>query len=214
MNVGPPAMRPAIRICPQDGTTRPTSGAATPKPSVALCSANPTMSAAAMAVAPDAAEAPIARPSPKLCAPIPTAMSGEHERIFGLRPRVSSSASATLPNPTRPRRNPRRTRRPAPPGTAASGSPRPDGLRDRNDRVLRDLDDEIDENPDRERVEQRDHLRRHAARARDRQAEEDRKPAIAPSRTVMRKSSGRAASTPSLRRSSRGHAASVSGVPA
>ena len=43
-----------------------------------------------------------------------------------------------------------------------------------DDRVLRDLDDEVEQNPDGQRVEQRYGLRRKPARARDRQAEKDR----------------------------------------
>ena len=45
-----------------------------PKPSVALCSAKPTISTVARPISPARAETPIARPSAKLCRPIAAAM--------------------------------------------------------------------------------------------------------------------------------------------
>ena len=66
-----------------------------PKPSVALCSAKPTISVPASAVSPARAETPMARPSEKLWMPIAVAMS---------MPSVSAawracSATAPLSNP-------------------------------------------------------------------------------------------------------------------
>ena len=45
-----------------------------PKPSVTLCSAKPITSTSAKAIAPVAADCPIARPSDRLCRPSPVAI--------------------------------------------------------------------------------------------------------------------------------------------
>src|SRR5258708_336411 len=61
MNVGPPPISPTAPSQRQDGCTEP-SGPTIPKPSVALCSANPTTSTVARPIAPARAETPIASP--------------------------------------------------------------------------------------------------------------------------------------------------------
>jgi hypothetical protein len=76
-----------------------------PKPSVALCRPKPMTSIVANATSPRAADCPIARPSAKLCAPIPTAIGnanrrcGVHAATFHLD--VARSATAIAPGPNR-----------------------------------------------------------------------------------------------------------------
>src|SRR5262249_26648430 len=79
MNVGPPAMTPGRMSRPQVGRSpAAVSGATMPNPSVALCAPNPITRSRARLSCPVAAEDPIASPSPKLCIPMPTAMSSDN----------------------------------------------------------------------------------------------------------------------------------------
>ena len=74
-----------------------------PKPSVALCSAKPTISVTARLAAPVAAAWPIARPSPKLWTPMPTAIRSERRWpsvMPSTQPRRLNSSSAAAPGPT------------------------------------------------------------------------------------------------------------------
>ena len=77
-----------------------------PKPSVALCSAKPMTSTVARATSPLAADWPMARPSAKLCRPMPTAISSAVWRalLHDATPRVAGGRSSTdiAPGPPRP----------------------------------------------------------------------------------------------------------------
>ena len=76
INVGPPPITPISMRKPQLGRCcSPANGATMPKPSVALWSPKPMISATASEISPFAADWPIASPSEKLCRPMPMAMN-------------------------------------------------------------------------------------------------------------------------------------------
>ena len=79
-----------------------------PKPSVALWRPKPITSTSARLISPEAADWPMARPSEKLCRPIPTAIISERDWAGDSAPgRTSYSAMAAAPrlrNPSRRRR--------------------------------------------------------------------------------------------------------------
>src|SRR6202042_2823937 len=75
-----------------------------PNPSVPLCSANPMTRTVARPISPAAALPPMASPSPKLCRPMPIAMSRDRRRAADHPeiPRVrgtASSSGAIVPGP-------------------------------------------------------------------------------------------------------------------
>ncbi len=76
-----------------------------PNPSVALCRAKPMISTVARAISLRAAACPMARPSAKLCNPIPTAinnascLAGDQEASPRLSPARSVAAIAPGPPP-------------------------------------------------------------------------------------------------------------------
>ena len=73
-----------------------------PNPSVPLCSANPMTKMVARPISPVAALPPMARPSPKLCSPMPTAISRDRRRAVDQpeMPRgAASSCGAIVPGP-------------------------------------------------------------------------------------------------------------------
>src|ERR1700758_5411586 len=104
-NVGPPPISPMSRRNPQEGRSpSAASGATMPNPSVPLCSANPMTRTVARPTWPAAALPPMASPSPKLCRPMPTAMSSDRRRAADHPeiPRVrgtASSSGAIVPGP-------------------------------------------------------------------------------------------------------------------
>ena len=75
-----------------------------PNPSVALCAPNPITRSTARLSWPAAADEPIASPSPKLCRPIPVAMSSDSSAALTLAasgPAGSSGLCATAaPGPS------------------------------------------------------------------------------------------------------------------
>ena len=79
-NVGPPPIRPRRSRNRQLGRTgSPESGATMPKPSVALCRPKPMIRTIARLISPVAPAWPIARPSEKLCSPIPVAIRSDSQ---------------------------------------------------------------------------------------------------------------------------------------
>ena len=118
-NVGPPPISPSSARKPQLGfVPSPAIGPQMPKPSVALCSPKPMISVTARLILLAAAAWPIARPSPKLWTPMPTAISsascfpgvervepacGSRTRRSRRRPgrRASSRAGPRAPSSTR-----------------------------------------------------------------------------------------------------------------
>ena len=75
-----------------------------PNPSVALCAPKPITRSKARLSSPAAADEPIARPSPKLCRPMPTAMSSDSSAALALAasgPEGSTGLCATAaPGPS------------------------------------------------------------------------------------------------------------------
>ena len=111
--VGPPPIAPSASRNPQLGIARvpsglvsAVSGATMPKPSVALCNAKPMTSSVASAISPCAADWPMARPSAKLCRPMPTAINKASRRAGDQEARPmrdgARSSTATLPAPDDP----------------------------------------------------------------------------------------------------------------
>src|SRR5690242_11836480 len=104
-NVGPPPISPMSRRNPQEGRSpSAASGATMPNPSVPLCSANPMTRTVARPISPAAALPPMASPSPKLCRPMPIAISRDRRRAADHPeiPRVrgtASSSGAIVPGP-------------------------------------------------------------------------------------------------------------------
>ena len=109
-NVGPPPISPMSRGRREEGRSSPeVSGATMPNPSVPLCSANPMTKMVARPISPRAALPPMASPSPKLCSPMPTAISSDSRRAVDQpeMPRArgaASSSRAIAPGPKSPRR--------------------------------------------------------------------------------------------------------------
>ena len=108
----PPIQAPTIAGAPAISASAPSRGevppgrrsaigAAMPSPSVMLCTMNPTIRNVPSASSPSAIDEPIARPSPRLCSPIPIARRASR----GPRPRAARSARAGR----RPRSAARRT---------------------------------------------------------------------------------------------------------
>ncbi len=90
---------------PQEGRSpSAASGATMPNPSVPLCSANPMTKMVARPISPLAALPPMASPSPKLCSPMPTAISRDRRRAVDqpempLARVAVSSSGAIAPGP-------------------------------------------------------------------------------------------------------------------
>jgi len=80
-------------------------GAAMPKPSVMLCNPNPKTSTSAKAIAPVAADCPMANPSERLCRPRPVAIiiarvRGEGAGAFFTRPKSRALTKINASKPT------------------------------------------------------------------------------------------------------------------